>query len=279
MKLKIILLLIFITSFSSISAQEVKGNLDSVPRHRLVTNEELVELLDINTDNMLNTDGRIDVAELSSYFKKRKSPKYFFNSNDIKNGLNKYLELFPSETTRINKKVEEYQKSYGNDIDWLLPSTDLHGRSLTPNSIRYVARFPLAFEYATNSLIESNFNSANDFFIQLRDFINDYIAGEVESEENDVFERFYAGHRTRNILFAHNLLLASEDYSDEDHIYMIKVFLLHGAKLIDTCELFHWGNHQLHGLAGLYEMTTMYPEFPVMRYWNKLALKTIMQHI
>ncbi len=26
-------------------------------------------------------------------------------------------------------------------------------------------------------------------------------------------------------------------------------------------------------------MTTMYPEFPVMKYWNKLALKTIMQHI
>ena len=75
------------------------------------------------------------------------------------------------------------------------------------------------------------------------------------------------------------LLLASKDYSLEDHIYMIKVFLLHGAKLIDVCKDFHWGNHQLHGLAGLYEMTTMYPEFPVMKLWNKLALKTIMQHI
>jgi hypothetical protein len=117
----------------------------------------------------------------------------------------------------------------------------------------------------------SSFNS--------RDFINDYKNGDVESEENDVFERFYAGHRTRNLLFAHNILLASGDYSIKDHIFMIKVFLLHGAKLIDTCEKFHWGNHQLHGLAGLYEMTTMYPEFPVMRFWNKLALKTIMQHI
>ena len=86
-----------------------------------------------------------------------------------------------------------------------MPSVDLHGRSLTPNSIRYVARFPLAFEYAVKSLIESNFNSANDFLSQLKDFINDYENGEVESEENDVFERFYAGHRTRNILFAHNV--------------------------------------------------------------------------
>ena len=190
-----------------------------------------------------------------------------------------YLTKYPNEKNRIVSKVSEFQTSYGNDIDWLLPSVDLHKRALTPNSIRYNARFPLAYEYSMNSLINKEEVGLSEMLAQLKDFIKDYELGEAESEENDVFERFYAGHRTRNLLFAHNVNLANQDYKWTDQVYMLKVFLLHGAKLIDVCNDFNWGNHQLHGLAGLYEMSLMYPEFPIMKLWNEMALKTIMEHI
>ena len=259
--------------------QTINKEIDQVPRDRLVTDDELLDLIDKATKDLITVNGKNSIENLADYFKSRKSPNYFFNSQNVISQLDVYLNAYPEEKTRINEKVEEDQAAYGTNIDWLLPSVDLHNRSLTPNSIRHIARFPNAYEYSLSSLSNDDSKTMNLFLNQLKDFINDYEKGEVESDENDVFERFYAGHRTRNILFAHNLLLANNNYDFQDQIYMMKVFLLHGAKLIDVCKDFHWGNHQLHGLAGLYEMATMYPEFPVMNLWKKLALNTIMEHI
>ena len=103
---------------------------------------------------------------------------------------------------------------------------------------------------------------------EIKDFVSDFENGKVETGRNDVFERFYAGHRTRNWLFMHQILLGSDDYNWQDQILMIKVFILHGARLYDACKEFNWGNHQLHGLAGLYEMSIMFPEISVMNFWN-----------
>ena len=114
---------------------------------------------------------------------------------------------------------------------------------------------------------------------QIKDFVSDFENGKVETGRNDVFERFYAGHRTRNWLFMHQVLLGSDDYNWQDQIMMIKVFILHGAKLYDVCKEFNWGNHQLHGLAGLYEMSIMFPEISVMNFWNTEAKRVILEHI
>jgi hypothetical protein len=114
---------------------------------------------------------------------------------------------------------------------------------------------------------------------QVRDFVSDYEAGQTESGANDVFERFYAGHRARNWLAMHHLLLSSPHYSWSDQIFLLKVFLLHGARLIDVCQKFNWGNHQLVGLTAIYEMSVVFPEFPAMREWNRKAGKTIYEHL
>lgn len=260
----------------TIFSQSLNKSIDTVPRDRLITDSELIALFD---KSYLGSIDNITIDDINEYFFKRLTPKYFFDKNNFDKNLESFLKQFPNEKKSIKNKVKDYQTSYGNDLDWLLPGKDLVGRLLTPNTIRYTARFPLAYEYAIDAVINDDSEPINNLLLQLKDFINDYENGQVESEENDVFERFYAGHRTRNLLFAHNILESIPEYRKNNQIFMLKVFLLHGAKLIDVCENFHWGNHQLHGLAGLYEMTTMYPEFPVMKLWNKLALKTIMEHI
>jgi hypothetical protein len=167
--LNIILLLVgFLIYPHGVSiAQEPDRSVDNVPRDRLVTDTELLDLLDTK---IVKSEDRNSVESFVEYLITRKVPKYFFGSKEMGTGFDEYLKKFPTEENRIKDKVNNYQTTYGNDIDWLLPSIDQHGRSLTPNSIRYIARFPLAFEYALKSLVDDNFDSANDFFLQLTRF-------------------------------------------------------------------------------------------------------------
>src|ERR1035437_6885569 len=260
---------------------------DNIPRERLVTDEELLGLLNYSNKELSNveTDFRKQdyqkaLFNLSTYFTNRTSPKYFFDSKTVNGEIEDFKKSYPEEVNKIKKQADEFIDSYGIDLAWSLPAADKNGRSYTPNTIRQLSRFAQSYDLAMSYYIENN-NSERIKSLsgQLRDFISDYEKGTTEKGGNDVFERFYAGHRTRNLLLAHNLLLNSKDYDWKDQVFMLKVFLLHGARLIDVCKKFNWGNHQLHGLAGLYEMTIMYPEFPVMKLWNEMALNTIMEHI
>jgi hypothetical protein len=267
-----------------ISRAQVK---DNIPRNRLVTDEELLHLLDFSNKDLSNVEAAIKTKEyntalinLSAYFRNRTSPKYFFDSKTVRLDIENFRKSYPEEVNNIKKRADEFIDSYGTDLTWSLPAVDKHGRAYTPNTIRQLSRFAQSYDFALSYYIENNNSHRIDPLIaQLKDFINDYEKGIAEKGGNDVFERFYAGHRTRNLLLAHNLLLNSPDYDWQKQIFMLKIFLLHGARLIDACKKFNWGNHQLHGLAGLYEMTIMYPEFPVMNLWNDMALKTIMEHI
>ena len=260
---------------------------DKIPRDRLVTDAELLVLLNYSDKELSDVesyfrkqDYQKALFNLSAYFRNRTSPKYFFDSKTVSGEIEDFKNSYPGEVNKIKKQADEFIDSYGIDLAWSLPAADKHGRSYTPNTIRQLSRFAQSYDLAMSYYMEKN-NSERIKSLsgQLKDFISDYEKGTAEKGGNDVFERFYAGHRTRNLLLAHNLLLNSGDYDWKDQVFMLKVFLLHGARLIDACKKFNWGNHQLHGLAGLYEMTIMYPEFPVMKLWNEMALNTIMEHI
>jgi hypothetical protein len=77
----------------------------------------------------------------------------------------------------------------------------------------------------------------------------------------------------------HQLLLASKRYTVDDQILMLKLLLLHGAKLADQSKQFNWGNHQLVGLVALYELAVVFPEFEASEKWHSQALKIILQHL
>lgn len=268
-------------------AQSGSVEQDRVPRARLVNNQELFTFLDSARpelaavrENLRQGDTTAALHRLARYFKNRVRPRYFFAPAHVARRAEIFVKRYPREAQTSQALADEFMQEYGPDVDWKQPGRDLLGRPHTPNTVRFLARQARATDIAMSYFFKGQARRYLDFWrAQVRDFVADYEAGKTESGRNDVFERFYAGHRTRNWLFVHHLFLAEPAYTDQDHILMLKVFLLHGARLYDACKKFHYGNHQLHGLAGLYEMSAMYPEFPVMRFWNRRALEVIMQHI
>lgn len=282
-----ILLVFFLVIPSMIClSQKTEIAIDTVPRDRIVSDLELLHLLDYSNPELKGIEkavkeNKIDEALnlLANYFKQRKNVRYFFDSNNFEEEIDNFKKKYPQEISNIEKRSNEFNKAYGTDLIWKLPGVDKLGRVITPNTIRYISRFPRAYEDVLTAIYRGNDEPLEVLISQLKDFISDYENGKTETGGNDVFERFYAGHRTRNLLFAYNLLLGAKRLSNDNVIFFVKVFLLHGARLIDVCKNFNYGNHQLHGLAGLYEISIMFPELPVMRYWNDEALKTIMIHI
>ena len=275
-KYLLLFIIIFLTASVSYS-QEIEKSADSIPRDRLVTDSELLKLIDSSQINF-KKDNEDTINQLADYFINRNNVKYFFDKNSFKEELEEFRKEYPEEVEAICKRSKEYIDTYGKNLDWKIPGKDLFGRESTPNTIRYISRFPRASENVLCAIYTKNKEAIEILTAQLKDFIDDYETGNTEIGGNDVFERFYAGHRTRNLLFAYQMMLYSNNLTQDNVIYFLKVFLLHGARLIDDCKEFHYGNHQLHGLAGLYEMTTMFPEFPVMKLWNEMALKIILLH-
>ncbi|MBE0572131.1 MAG: heparinase II/III family protein [Ignavibacteriaceae bacterium] len=284
--LKLLVLISVLLSNHIILPQDYSVLQQNIPRNRLVTDTELIELIGLPNDfsehlsaALKNQDTSAALKYLAEYLKTRKSPSYFFNYDDIARRVSEFSQLYSEQSNQIVESADEFIKTYGTDIDWLQPGGDLIGRKHTPNTIRYLARQEIAPAIALSYFMTDNNLYLEYLLDEIKDFVADYEIGKVETGRNDVFERFYAGHRTRNWLFMHQVLLGSDEYIWQDQILMLKIFILHGAKLYDSCKDFNWGNHQLHGLAGLYEMSVMFPEISMMKFWNNEAKRVILEHI
>lgn len=269
-----------------LARQQQAQMVDTVPRDRLVSDRQFFELLDRNAyalatalQHLTTADTAMALQAVAGYFMRRSEPRYFFASDEVPGRLQTFVETFPAETREMQRQVDDFVQTYGRDVEWQTPGHDLLGRPHTANTIRFLARQALAVPTALLAVNAPESSYLDHLLAQAKDFVADYEAGKTESGANDVFERYYAGHRTRNWLFAHQLLLAHPYYDWRDQVFMLKTFLLHGARLFDACKKFHYGNHQLHGLEGLFEITLMFPEFPVMRYWHQVALSRILEHL
>ncbi|MBK7629531.1 MAG: heparinase II/III family protein [Ignavibacteriales bacterium] len=280
------LIIILLCNFN-LSSQDYISNQEKIPRDRLVTDKELITLISLPEDStrsfhksLQKQDTITALRYLAEYFRTRKSPSYFFNYKDIEQRAAEFKNAYPNQSDKIIENADEFIKTYGTNIDWLQPGIDLLGRIHTPNTVRYLARQEVAPTISLAYFLTNHKNFYLEYLMnEIRDFVSDFENGKVETGRNDIFERFYAGHRTRNWLFMHQILLGADDYNWQDQILMIKVFILHGARLYDVCKEFNWGNHQLHGLAGLYEMSIMFPEISVMNFWNSEAKRVIIEHI
>ena len=260
---------------------------DRIPRTRLMSDVELTaEVRDSQSvyasasDFLKQGDAASARRKLAEYFASRKIPKFFFAAGEVKERIREYTHLFPNEVKKERKRGEAFVKTYGADVDWLMPGRDLRGKAHTPNTVRYIARQWEAFNLAVQFFSENENPQILGFLMtQVRDFAVDFEAGKVETGDNDVFERFYGGHRLRNWIMMHQLLLASPLYTADDQVLMLKLILLHGAKLADQSKSFNWGNHQLVGLVALYELSVMFPEFKAATVWHDQSLKLILQHL
>ena len=267
----------------SADAQEADG----IPRNRLLSDGELLRQLRspkaiVSSAAALMSKGDTTAARalLISHFMERATPHFFFAAKDVKDRIREYARLFPKDIEGSNRRGNAFMSTYGADVDWMTPGKDLRGKAHTPNTVRYLARQWEAVNFALRFFQEDENPEILRFLMaHVRDFASDFSAGKVETGDNDVFERFYGGHRTRNWIMMHQLLLASKRYTVDDQILMLKLLLLHGAKLADQSKQFNWGNHQLVGLVALYELAVVFPEFEASEKWHSQALKIILQHL
>jgi len=257
-----------------------------IPRDRLVTNAELLGLMDPSLpicDSVQAWIAQSDTAEALRRFvdhlARRARPRYFFQPSDVPHRIEQLRKDHPSAVQRTIRDADTFIATYGHDVDWRVPGKDKLGKAHTPNTVRLLARQWQAEHIALAYYLSGRAPAYLDFLrAHIGDFIDDYERGLTETGGNDIFERFYAGHRTRNWLMAHELLLGAGGYTREQQLVMTKVFILHAAKLYDQSVKFNWGNHQLVGLTGLFESTLMHPEFPLLRQWNAHALSLILEH-
>lgn len=260
---------------------------DGVPRNRLLTDTELLaqftgaQSVGARACDFLRKGDTVSARKtLSEYFGSRTSPRFFFEKNEVKARSREYARLFPGDIRDAKKRTDDFIKTYGADVDWMIPGRDLRGRPHTPNTIRGLARQREAFNLAVRFFQENENPQILRFLMtHVRDFAADFEAGKVETGDNDVFERFYGGHRMRTWIMMHQLLLASPLYSADDQVLMLKLILLHGAKLADQSKSFNWGNHQLVGLVALYELSVMFPEFKAAAGWHAQSRKLILEHL
>lgn len=257
-----------------------------VPRDRLVTDDELFSLLDLEqVDNqhvreaLQEQDTIRALEELANYFQNRSNVNYFFGHTEIVERIDKFASLYPEETEKIQNSADKFIQTFGPNVDWQIPGSDLQGRAHTPNTIRELSRQREANDIVITGFLMNDPSYWDMIKRHIQDFATDFEAGKTQTGPNHIFERFYAGLRARKWLGTHHFLLATPDYGWQEQILMIRLFMLHAAQLYDSGKEFNWGNHQLVGLTGAFEITTMFPEFPVMQEWNARVLDVIMEHL
>lgn len=266
---------------------------NEIPRGRILSDGELLKMIDFKIKGLEGVKKYLDsgdtlhaLLELATYYKNRQKPKYFLPQDSVSEKVTKFATEYPDKVIEIENRVENFIKRYGYDVDWYTGGKDKFGRIHTPAVVRYLARqweaqnIGLMYHFTKLGIVKKQ--SKPEFYLEfflnhVKDFINDYQTGKVDTGGNDVFEKFYAGHRTHNWLSTYNLLL--KDLNWRDQIFMLKVFVLHASKLFDQCKKFNYGNHQLVGAVGLYEVTLMFPEIKPFKDWNEQAFKIIIEHM
>jgi hypothetical protein len=261
---------------------QVKG-IEAIPVTRLVTDGELLALADLPeaVAKIRSTRGELAAVQaLVKHVASRTAPVYFFTPAEVPARITLYRSQHPGTAEKAVRQAEEFFETFGADVDWRVPGADRTGKAHTPNTVRLLARQWQAENIALRYYLNNRDRSSINFLMaHMQDFVQDFEAGRTEKGGNDIFERFYAGHRARNLMLAHHILLGTNDYRWEDQAFMVKLFILHAAKLYEGSRKFNWGNHQLVGLTGLFEISTMFPEFPLMRALNKHALGLIVEHL
>jgi len=169
---------------------------------------------------------------------------------------------------------------FGPETQWYLPFYDLTGENVTAYQLRHLARQQKSADMALVYYYENEDEKYIDYFVrQVADLNRAFDAGEYDDAGNGVFERFRAGKRIHNWLFAHHAYLASEKYNWESQYLLIGTFLHHGAQLQKRTANYSPGNHHTKGLVALFEIAALFPEFKDSETWRNQAVDGLMEHM
>ncbi|NOU59726.1 heparinase II/III family protein [Marinifilum caeruleilacunae] len=279
-----IICIFFILFSLRLSAQESK-----VPYDRILGNDEIIELLDVDADAKLRRiqsdyqSGRKEKAlqALTEYFKEKLSDRYFFSWKNFGQRFEMYNKMYSGRKEYHQKKAKQHLDLYPAKTHWKIPFTNLKGEQVSSYPYRHLTRqhkagdIALLFHYTENEsylhYIPKQAESLNEAF-ENKQF-------ETIEDGNGVYEAYRAGNRMYNWLFVHHCLLASEKYSWNEQLTMIKTFLHTGAKLNVHNQKYKEGNHQTRGMSALSMLAILFREFIGVDQWQQTAIARLEEHL
>ncbi|MGQ1910366.1 heparinase II/III family protein [Marinifilum sp. RC60d5] len=260
-----------------------------VPFDHVLTNNELVELLDVDADSGLKKiqaayhAGKEEKAlrMLTEYFKNKLSDRYFFSWKDFGQRFEMYNKMYSGRKEYHKYKAKQHLDLYSAWTNWKIPFTNLKGEEVSSYPYRHLTRQHKAGDIALLFYFTEDTDYLHYIPKQAESLNEAFNKGEVETiaDGNGAYEAYRAGNRMYNWLFVHQCLLASDQYTWQEQLVMIKTFLHTGAKLYHHNPKYNEGNHQTRGMSALGMLGILFKEIKGADQWWTRATNRLEEHL
>ncbi|QKG79462.1 heparinase II/III family protein [Tenuifilum thalassicum] len=253
------------------------------------SNNELIGLLNLELYPELKpianefAKGNEDKAlkDLADYFKERFSERYFFSWKNFDQRFKEYNSLYSGREKFHAKKAAQHMDLYPAYTQWKIGFENLKGETVKSYPYRHLTRQHSAPSIALMYHYSGDVKFLNYIPEQARSLNVAFNRNEYETikDGNGAFEAYRAGNRMFNWLMAHQILLASESYTTEQQIEMIRTFVHTANQLYIHNKKYREGNHQTRGMSALAMLSILLPEFKGAEQWQKRAFDFLEEHL
>lgn len=278
----------FFITFLILLPSLLHAQLKQVPHEHVLSNNELINLLDTKNTELSKiknsyADGNSEQAlvELTIYFKEIFSKSYFFDWKEFENRFKDYNQTYSGKESYHQNIASLHLELYPASTEWKLPFKNLKNQDVTAYQYRHLARQHKADDIAFLYHYTKDIKYLNYIPAQAESLNNAFNKGMVENikDGNGAYEAYRAANRMYNWLFAHQCLLASDEYTWQQQLTMIKTFLHTGAKLFHHNTKYHEGNHQTRGMSALAMLSIIFRDINGTDLWLKRSKNILEEHI
>lgn len=266
-----------------------KGPRPVIPHERLLTDDELVQLLDVETRPALKAIQELygnnpveGLQALAAHFRAVYAERYLFDWTKVDERFADYQARFPEARKRHEDRKNIHLGLYPADVKWKLPFKDLQGRQVTAYQLRHIARQHKVLDMAFVHLYEGRNPQYVDYFTtQMRSLNAAFEAKAFEDDDggNGVFEVYRGGTRVLQWLNIHPLLLGAANYDFRDQIDLIRSLLLEGALMNHKNPKYRRGNHQTRGMGALGMLAILFADYQGTGLWYRTATQRLEEHL
>ena len=289
MRIRVLLSVTLLSSLLLANVGAAASPPPAVPSDRLMTDAELVALLDAEAfpavaeikDAYREQPGEA-LGTLAEYLGDRFAERYYFDWRNVAQRFDDYADRFPEREGAHRGMADIHAGLYPARARWKLPYRNLKGDEVTAYELRHLARQHKVLDMAFVHLYEQRDPRQVRYFVEQMYSLNEaFTTGDFEDDAggNGVYESFRAGYRVLNWLQIHAFFLGSEAYRPEDQLEFVRTMLHTGAVLHEKNRKFRYGNHQTRGLVALAMIAMLFPEFEGTRDWYRDAISLLGEHL
>ncbi len=275
---------VFLMLFICATAAHTYADEPGFSHKSIPSNVDLLQNLKPDIEGLSAVYGAQDKNEalklLCNHLKAKAAERYYLNWQNFHRRFEDYARNYPDLKKKHFDLAKEQMSTYPPETSWILPFINLHGKEVTAYELRHLARQQKSFDIALKFYYTDEDTSCLNYFVrQVADLNRAFVAGEYDDAGNGIYESYRAGRRIHNWLFCHNACLASDKYTWQDQLLVIKTLLHHGAQLLKRTKKFSYGNHHTKGLVALFEIATFLPDFRSADAWKQQALAGLTMHL